>query len=118
MPFCPKCRDEFQEWVQVCPDCHVPLVDVLKSIEKQSAGSKRHRVRDNIVTIASSLHPEEAYILSEKLKAAGLRAFVADEHMAGIFGLPPVSTRGASVQVFESNSAEARKIISAADTRN
>jgi hypothetical protein len=24
--FCPKCRDEFQDWVKTCPDCKVDLV--------------------------------------------------------------------------------------------
>lgn len=26
MPYCPHCRDEFQDWVKVCPDCKVALV--------------------------------------------------------------------------------------------
>ena len=34
MPFCPQCRDEFQDWVKECPDCKVPLVDKLKDITK------------------------------------------------------------------------------------
>jgi hypothetical protein len=34
MPFCPKCRDEFQDWVKICPDCNTPLVDKLPKIEK------------------------------------------------------------------------------------
>lgn len=29
MPFCPKCRDEFQDWISVCPDCKVALVPEL-----------------------------------------------------------------------------------------
>ena len=32
MPFCPECRDEFQDWVTVCPDCKVALVSELKDI--------------------------------------------------------------------------------------
>lgn len=27
MPFCPNCRDEFEDWVETCPDCKVSLVD-------------------------------------------------------------------------------------------
>lgn len=27
MPFCPKCKSEFQNWVTACPDCHQALVD-------------------------------------------------------------------------------------------
>jgi len=29
MPYCPQCRDEFQDWVKVCPDCKVALVEQL-----------------------------------------------------------------------------------------
>lgn len=29
MPFCPRCRDEFESWVEACPDCKVPLVKKL-----------------------------------------------------------------------------------------
>jgi len=29
VPYCPKCREEFQDWVKVCPDCGVALVDKL-----------------------------------------------------------------------------------------
>jgi hypothetical protein len=34
MPFCPKCRDEFQDWVEVCPDCKSKLVDKLSPKKK------------------------------------------------------------------------------------
>ncbi|HEY94638.1 MAG TPA: DUF2007 domain-containing protein [Dehalococcoidia bacterium] len=29
MPYCPKCCDEFQDWVEECPDCRIKLVDEL-----------------------------------------------------------------------------------------
>ena len=31
MPYCPQCRDEFQDWVKDCPDCNVALVKTLPS---------------------------------------------------------------------------------------
>jgi hypothetical protein len=111
MPFCPKCRDEFVERVALCPDCHVALVDSLQPVSKPGPRNNQSANRDSIVTIASSLHPEEAYILSQKLKAEGVQSFVADEHMAGLFGLPPMSTKGARVQVFKSDVAVARQIL-------
>ena len=27
MPYCPKCREEFQNWVTECLNCSTPLVD-------------------------------------------------------------------------------------------
>jgi hypothetical protein len=34
MPFCPNCRDEFEDWVEICPDCRVALVDELPPLPK------------------------------------------------------------------------------------
>jgi hypothetical protein len=34
MTYCPKCHDEFQDWVKVCPDCKVELVAKLPPLEK------------------------------------------------------------------------------------
>ncbi|MDD5703251.1 MAG: hypothetical protein PHU23_14535 [Dehalococcoidales bacterium] len=34
MPYCPKCRDEFQDWVKVCPGCQVALVDELPALSE------------------------------------------------------------------------------------
>jgi hypothetical protein len=34
MAFCPKCRAEYIEGVETCPDCQVKLVDKLPPIEK------------------------------------------------------------------------------------
>jgi hypothetical protein len=34
MPYCPICRDEFQDWVKVCPSCNVELVKKLPPLEK------------------------------------------------------------------------------------
>ncbi len=31
MPFCPKCRDEFQDDVDICPDCKLGLIPRLPS---------------------------------------------------------------------------------------
>ena len=36
MPFCPNCRDEFEDWVKTCPDCHVDLIDELPPLPKKS----------------------------------------------------------------------------------
>ena len=34
MPFCPNCRDEFEDWVKLCPDCHIALVNELPPLPK------------------------------------------------------------------------------------
>jgi hypothetical protein len=47
MPFCPKCRDEFQSWVKVCPDCKVKLVDKRPPSKKnKSIHNKKNNASD------------------------------------------------------------------------
>jgi len=77
MPYCPQCRDEFQDWVKVCPDCKVALVAELP------LQPKHEEVDEPLVYIATA--PNEsvanmwAGILEEHgihclLKSANLRA--------------------------------------------
>jgi hypothetical protein len=72
MPFCPKCRDEFQDWVKICPDCGVRLVDNLPPIVKARP------VSDPLVTIAEFPGAAAAQIASGKLKGEGIWSFVTD----------------------------------------
>ncbi len=37
MPYCPKCRDEFQDWAKVCPDCGIALVKELPTLTKENS---------------------------------------------------------------------------------
>ena len=43
MPFCPQCRDEFQDWVQVCPDCGEVLLDELPALPEPQPEDDRVR---------------------------------------------------------------------------
>ena len=107
MPFCPKCRDEFQDWVELCPDCHVPLVDRLQP----TGGSTPASDRDRLVTIASFFHPEEAHLFSARLQAEGIRSAVIGDTVSGLYYFSPTITSGVGVQVFESDAAKARRIL-------
>ena len=40
MPYCPECRDEFQEWVKVCPDCKVTLVKELPALPEREESNE------------------------------------------------------------------------------
>jgi hypothetical protein len=111
MPFCPKCRDEFQDWVKVCPDCGVGLVDKLQPIPKSVASGEIPVVPEKLVTIASFSHPEEAYIVSTKLESEGIRSFVADAHTVTANWLYSNAIGGVKVQVRESDAAEAARIL-------
>ena len=50
MPYCPECRDEFQDWVEICPDCKIALV---KELPAQPDGKKIDEPLVHIATASS-----------------------------------------------------------------
>jgi hypothetical protein len=71
MPYCPKCRDEFQEWVKVCPDCNVALV------EKLPPTPKKPREYDAPLTyIATAPNEAVANMWSDILKERGIHCLI------------------------------------------
>jgi Putative prokaryotic signal transducing protein len=43
MPYCPKCREEFQAWVKTCPDCRIALVTELPVESSPATGTASAR---------------------------------------------------------------------------
>ena len=41
MPYCPKCRYEYREGIEECPDCDVELVEVLPTEQEQEKADLR-----------------------------------------------------------------------------
>jgi len=113
MPFCPKCRGEFQDWVKICPDCKLELVEKLPSLP-ESVNDKLSN--ENLVTIARFSHPEEAYLASAKLESEGIWSFLADEHTVTADWLVSYAIGGVRLQVKESDAADARRILSLSKT--
>ena len=113
MPFCPKCRDEFQDWVSVCPDCRVKLVDKLKPLPKPTLLKpvKNKLPHEKLITIARFSHPEEAYIIAARLESEGISSFVADEHTIKVNWLLSNAIGGVRLQVRESDAAETKRIL-------
>ena len=66
MPFCPKCRDEFEDWVEECPDCRVRLVDVLP---EPSPELEVKVSSEPLVTVATFSYPLEAHLHRAKLES-------------------------------------------------
>jgi hypothetical protein len=108
MPFCPKCKDEFQDWVKACPDCRVALEDKLPP---PSPKIKSILPVDPIVTIATFSYPTEAHLNKAKLESEGIDAFVADEHIVQANWLYSLAIGGVRLQVKESEAEEALSII-------
>lgn len=72
MPYCPKCRDEFQDWVKTCPDCRVPLVSELRSSSEASKAAKVKR--ESLVHVANASNEPIARMWMESLYNNGIRS--------------------------------------------
>ncbi len=106
MSFCPKCGDEFQDWVKVCPDCGVELKEELLDPPPEPKYSA-----EPIITIATYSYPTEAHLNRAKLESEGIDAFVADEHMIQANWLYSQAIGGIRLQVKESDAEKALSIL-------
>jgi hypothetical protein len=109
MPFCPKCRDEFQGWVKVCPDCKIELIDKLLPIPKPVENKVLY---EKLVTVASFSRPEEAHVISARLESENIRSCLANEYTVITNWFFSNTVGGVKVQVRESDAAEATRILS------
>ena len=123
MPFCPKCRDEFQDWAKTCPDCRVRLVAELRA-ETEPTPSPGHAWRhtrpardsNELVRLASASNETEARMWAGVLEDKGIRTMVKT-YEGGGFRYPPVSSimqpsnLQFDVYVLESHVERAREIL-------
>jgi hypothetical protein len=83
MPFCPKCRDEFQDWAKTCPDCRVALVAELPP-EPEPTPKPGHawtqtrstKAKDELVILASASSDPEAKMWAGILEENGIQCMV------------------------------------------
>jgi hypothetical protein len=71
MPFCPKCRDEFQDWAKTCPDCGLDLVAHLPPPPAKSGKGE-----DEPVLLASASNEPEARMWAGILEDKGIPSMV------------------------------------------
>ncbi len=106
MPFCPRCRQEYESWVKVCPDCGSGLADKLPpGPELETVPSEK------LVTIATFSHPEEAHLASAKLESEAIWSFVADEHTVRNYWMCNTALGWVKLRVRESDVVKASEIL-------
>src|SRR5512136_1613978 len=95
MPFCPRCHDEFEDWVETCPDCRVRLVAELRA-ETEPTPSPGHawrhtrpaRAKDELVRLATASNEPEARMWAGILEDQGIRTMVktySSEMFRGVY---------------------------------
>lgn len=103
--FCPKCKSEFQEGFDFCPDCEIVLVEELP--EETFA---------KFVTVFSSSDPGLLAIVKSLLDDAGFPYFVLNENVQDWIGggrILGINTAvgPAEIQVEKRHFKEAKQIL-------
>ena len=104
MPYCPKCRDEFQDWVKVCPDCSVDLVDELPALPE------RETYQGSLVHIATAPNEAVANMWSGVLEEHGIRCSLKGGGLQAAGYASPLAVNWES-HVLESQAKEASEIF-------
>ncbi|MDD4053070.1 MAG: hypothetical protein PHR28_14385, partial [candidate division Zixibacteria bacterium] len=73
MPFCPKCRYEYEIGIRECPDCGAKLVDRLPDEDAQAPGE--HDYKDWI-PLANLTSQQMAEMVLESLRAKDIPAVI------------------------------------------
>jgi len=75
MPFCPKCRYEYKQMVEICPDCNEKLVYSLPEEVSEQTSSDIETYRD-WVQIARLTSPQYAEMVVEALRTKNIPAVI------------------------------------------
>jgi Putative prokaryotic signal transducing protein len=73
--FCPKCKSEYEEGIQVCPECDEKLVNKLTEDDFVK-----------FVKVFESGDPNLTVIIKSVLEDAGIKYFVPGDNMQSILG--------------------------------
>ena len=103
MPYCPKCRDEFEDWVEECPDCKEKLVDELPPLpEEEPRGGA-------LVHIATAPNEIEARLWKGILEDNGIQSMIKVAESLNLY-LSPLTLKH-QLYVLEEDEQKAREIL-------
>jgi hypothetical protein len=113
MKYCPKCRGEFEDWVEKCVDCQVELVDAqLPTSDLKNTKLEPKAPQDPLVVIAIYSTAVDANLGKEILESEGIDEVVVHEiEPTSNWILPPTTTGGVHLLVRESDAGVAIETI-------
>jgi hypothetical protein len=106
MAYCPKCHDEFQDGVEICPDCGAQLVSELPVPQPVDRG----RGDEPLVHIATAADEVMASLWKEVLEDEGIRSMVKRSDLAAAMYSLPFNTQ-CEVYVLASDAERAKEIL-------
>ena len=104
MSFCPQCRDEFESWAEVCPDCKVPLVEQLSALPGRSGDD------EPLVKIATAPNEPIARMWAGALEENGIRCMLKGGNLGAAMYIPTI-TLAYQIYVLESETDKAKEIL-------
>ncbi len=87
--FCPKCQTEYQDHVQLCADCHVPLVSKDNPLLKKQQEINTDDLE--LVLVFSTQDPGIVALAKSMLDDTGIPAMVRNEGLQDLFGFGRVN---------------------------
>ena len=111
MPFCPKCRAEYERWVEVCADDGERLVETLPEEQPASEAMVDQFPEDEGELVAAWVTESYEYagMIAEFLEEQGIAATIFNEASANM--LHHREARAMSIMVTEKNVENARQMI-------
>jgi hypothetical protein len=106
MPFCPECRDEFQDWVKTCPDCKVPLVDKLLPLPPPRSLFNN----EPMVYVATAPNEQIAFLWAGILEGNGIRCLLKSDNLRAAMYVFLINHFYA-IYVFKSSAPRAKRIL-------
>jgi len=104
MPYCPKCRDEFEDWVEVCPDCRIALVNELPA----TPDSKQ--IDEPLVHIATVQSEPLATMWKGILENEGIHSLIKSRDLRAAGYVPPLLSY-CEIHVLASQVEKAKQIV-------
>ena len=103
MPYCPNCHDEFQDWVEECPDCKVKLVNELPPLPEKAIRE------DQLIHIATAPNEIEARLWKGILEDNGIQSMIKVAESLNLY-LSPLALKH-RLYVLEEDEQKARDIL-------
>ena len=106
MPFCPECRDKFEDRIEVCPDCKVTLVKKLPTPPKEGRKTDQPLVR-----IAIAPNEPIAKMWAGVLDEYDIRCLLKGIQLGGWAAYAPAFEMRHDIYVLESEVNTAKEIL-------
>jgi len=110
MPYCSECDNEFQNWVQVCPDCGAALVDKLPKPPPLKPKPKANADKDSLMHIATAPNEPLARMWAGILENEGIYSLVKSIDLSVAWYLPSLLSHY-EIHVLSSQAEKASKIL-------